>query len=171
MCIDDDILIVRDIFKNINKQKLSVYVTEMGNGDALSAMQNILSNICIIKNNFIEVDIRFFLAIATVDTYGVILEYIKNVISHYINNVSSDGLCVAHVCMKDFTVKQLMRHSKFITGSVEIFTVMFCDNLKSVYLHNSGFIFEKLISLIGKYFDKDTMKKIIIVHKSKYING
>jgi hypothetical protein len=160
----------RNIFKYTNKTQLlniNKLLICKNNDDVVLGLTTALNNICKIMDNQLMIDLRFFNLIANDDTYNIITDKLCHTINELLRLTGGGETCVAHVCLKGVSPKTIIKHSKFIKHICDLFTTVYTDNLKNVYIYNPGFIFEQIFKLCAKMIDATTRNKYIILEKGK----
>jgi hypothetical protein len=170
----EDIKHVRKWFKHENKkivQKIGELLATNNQDVLQETIMLAINNICVLTDKYIRIDMRYLTLIAGEKTYEVITDTVVNVIEQLIKQCGSENSqcqCVAHICMKGLSPTQIVKHKKFIKQVAESISIRFADNLKNVYIHNPGFIFDKAFALCKGFLDEDTIRKYIIVDKKYY---
>lgn len=168
----EDIKHVRKWFKHENKKivhKIGELLSTTNRDVLQESILLAIHNICVLTDRYIRIDMRYLTLIAGEKTYEVITDTVVNVIEQLIKQSGGDtNQCVAHICMKGLSTTQIMKHKQFIKQTAESISIRFADNLKNVYIHNPGFIFDKAFTLCKAFLDEDTIRKYIIVNKKYY---
>ena len=122
--------------------------------------EEILTNLCSIKENSIILNYIYFKYFATKDNYICILNYIANNVDSILLN--NDNV-VVHINMKNLTIADIDKHKSFIQSISAYFQEKYPQKLKKCYVYNSPFVFNQLYNMICMFIDKETQKKIELV--------
>ena len=119
-----------------------------------------IGKMCIIKDNNLIINYKFFKLIAHEETYPYILSFVIQNIHNILQNNPTFNV---HFCLKTMTLTQISKHYNFIINSCEQFKNIFPDKLNQCYLYNCPFMFDKIHEIISLFLDKKTRGKIIKV--------
>lgn len=120
----------------------------------------ILKNLCYIKENCINLNYIYFKYFATKDNYNCILNYIAN----NMDNILLDNEnVVVHINMKTLTIADIDKHKGFIKFISLYFQEKYPKKLAKCYVYNSPFVFNQLYNIVCMFIDKETQKKIELV--------
>jgi len=120
----------------------------------------ILRNLCYIKENCINLNYIYFKYFATKENYNCILNYIaKNIDNILLDN---DNV-VVHINMKNLTIIDIDKHKGFIQYISLYFQEKYPAKLAKCYIYNSPFVFNQLYNIICMFIDKETQQKIELV--------
>ena len=128
-----------------------------------SDVDEILKNLCYIKENCVILNYIYFKYFATKENYPYILNYISNHIDSVLLNSNN---VVVHINMKNLTIVDIDKHSSFIKYISVYFQEKYPQKLGKCYVYNSPFVFNQLYNIICMFIDKETQKKIeLLVNK------
>ena len=137
-----------------NNENICIEKIKKSHGD------EILKNLCYIKENSIILNYIYFKYFATKDNYNYILNYIANRIDSILLN--NDNV-VVHINMKNLTIVDIDKHKLFIQCISVYFQEKYPQKLGKCYVYNSPFVFNQLYNIICMFIDKETQKKIELV--------
>ena len=120
----------------------------------------ILRNLCYIKENCINLNYIYFKYFATKEKYNCILNYIARNIDNIL--LDNDNV-VVHINMKNLTIADIDKHKGFIQCISVYFQEKYPKKLEKCYVHNSPFVFNQLYNIVCMFIDKETQKKIELV--------
>jgi hypothetical protein len=124
--------------------------------------QDILKNLCFIKDNEIILNYVYFKNLATKDTYNCILTYITNNIDIILSQKTEFTI---HVNMKSLTIIDIDKHKLFIQIISRYLKDKYPQKLEKCYIYNAPFLFAQIYSIVSMFIDKETQTKIEIVNK------
>ncbi len=124
-------------------------------------IKEILSNWCFpVKENEIILDTQFFILIANLDNYGPIMNSAISLIEEILK---TNETIIVHLNMKSFTLTHLEKHYSFIKNICILLQEKFPDKLEKCLVYNAPFLFAQLFSIVSKFIDKKTQKKIKLI--------
>ena len=125
-----------------------------------SDVDEILKNLCYIKENCVILNYIYFKYFATKENYPYILNYISNHIDSVLLNSNN---VVVHINMKNLTIADIDKHKAFIQYISVYFQEKYPKKLSKCYVYNSPFVFNQLYNILCMFIDKETQKKIELV--------
>lgn len=124
-------------------------------------IKEILSNWCFpVKENEIILDSQFFILIATTDNYGIIMNSAISLIEEILK---TNETITVHLNMKSFTLIHLEKHYSFIKNICILLQTKFPDKLEKCFVYNAPFLFTQFFSIVSKFIDRKTQKKIKLI--------
>jgi hypothetical protein len=120
----------------------------------------ILKNLCYIKEKSIILNYIYFKHFATKENYHYILNYIANNIDSILLNNNN---VVVHVNMKNLTIVDIDKHKSFIQYISIYFQEKYPQKLAKCYVYNAPFVFNQIYNILCMFIDKETQKKIELV--------
>jgi hypothetical protein len=158
------------MISNINKEILQYFTSEkhknikksiVKKSNIVMKYEDVLPNLCFIyKDNNIMLDYRYFNCFIKETDYDKIFKHFYNLIVEILNNYSSFNI---HIYIKSLSILDLEKYYSFISNISQIMKDAFPDKLDKCYIYNASFIFTQLIKIIGKFIDKKTQEKILLV--------
>ena len=121
---------------------------------------DILANLCYIKENTIVLDYMYFKHFAHDDTYELILNYIISNIDNIILTYSEFDV---HVNLKNLTIIDIDKHKTFIQHISSLLKDKYPQKLAKCYVYNAPFVFAQFLNIVSIFIDKDTLSKIQLV--------
>jgi hypothetical protein len=140
--------------ENKNLEEIIVKKIKQGN------FSDILLGFCKTFNETLIIDFSYFKYIANKDTYEIITNLIIDSVEKLLK--FQDSLII-HINMKKLTIHDLDKHKNYIYEILHFFKLNYPDKLSNCYIYNAPFIFDKLIKIINRIFDKKTQDKIKLV--------
>jgi hypothetical protein len=146
---------INDIFSasNYNIDKM---INQIKKGN----LNDILSELCYIKNNAVIIDYIYFKYLATENTYNYILMYITNNIDNILLKHSE---FIVQVNMQKLSVSDIDKHKVFITNLSLVLKEKYPNKLLKCYIYNAPFMFKQIFNMISVFIDKETQEKIELV--------
>jgi hypothetical protein len=126
-------------------------------------LQYILNGLCYLKDDAIIIDFKYFKFFAEKATYPLITQILLN---HCDLVLQSYPKFVVHLNVSAFNVAQLDKHRAYLMQISQLFATKFPDSLKICYVYNASFVFSQIFNIISLFVDKDTLKKIYLIHLS-----
>jgi hypothetical protein len=122
---------------------------------------NILHNFCYISKDDIIINYQYF-KIYTRHFSNVenILWYLIQKIEEILKNHKSFNV---HLKIKSLTLIEIDKHKELISTMSILLKEKFPDKLNNCLIYDAPFIFSTLFSIISKFIDKDTQKKIKLI--------
>ena len=114
----------------------------------------------IVRENEMVLDTRYFVLIASPETYNIILE---SVICKIVKILENYQTVIVHLNMKTFTLTHVDKHYSFIKNICILLQERFPDKLEKCFVYNATFLFSQLFKIVSKFIDKKTQKKIELV--------
>ena len=143
-----------------NNENVCIEKIQKGNGD------EILKNLCYIKENSIILNYIYFKYFATKENYSYILNYIANNIDSILLNNSN---VVLHINMKNLTISDIDKHKTFIQNISTICKNKYPNKLLKCYIYNAPFVFSQIYNIVSMFIDKVTQQKIEVISPNKNI--
>jgi hypothetical protein len=145
------------IFSNNLENNLSEkIVNKIKNGQ----WNDILANLCCIKENTIILDFIYFKHFAHNNTYDMILNYIITNINNILLQYSDFDV---HVNLKNLTIIDIDKHKLFIQNISSLLKDKYPQKLSKCYVYNAPFVFAQFLNIVSIFIDKDTLRKIQLV--------
>lgn len=130
-------------------------------GKITFCVKEILSNWCFpVKENEIILDSQFFILIASTDNYGIIMNSAISLIEEILK---TNETITVHLNMKLFTLIHLEKHYSFIKNICLLLQEKFPDKLEKCFVYNAPFLFTQFFSIVSKFIDRKTQKKIKLI--------
>ena len=123
----------------------------------------IFSGLCCIKENSIIMHYPYFKHFAMNDTYDIILQFIVSNIENILKN--NDTFSV-HVNANKLSISDVDKHKSFILKMSQTLNERFPYKLQKCYIYDAPFIFSQVFSIISKFIDKETQRKIHVVNNT-----
>lgn len=121
----------------------------------------IFSGLCCIKDNSIVMHYPYFKHFAMNDTYDIILQFIVSNIESVLKNSETFSV---HVNANNLSISDVDKHKTFILKMSQTLNDKFPYKLHKCYIYDAPFIFSQVFSILGKFIDKDTQRKIHVVN-------
>ena len=121
---------------------------------------DILANLCCIKENNIILDYVYFKHFAHDDTYELILNCIIGNIDNIISKYSEFDV---HVNLKYLTIIDIDKHKTFIQNISSFLKDKYPQKLSKCYVYNAPFVFTQFLNIVSIFIDKETLRKIQLV--------
>ena len=126
-------------------------------------LEYILNGLCNMKDDTIFLDFKYFKFFAENVTYQLITQIIMN---HCDLVLQKYPKFVVHLNISSFNITHLDKHRAYLSQFSQLFANKYPDTLKTCYVYNASFVFEKLFNIISLFVDKETMEKVILVQNS-----
>ena len=123
-------------------------------------LNDILSELCYVKNNAVIINYIYFKYLATDSMYNYILMHITNNID---NILSNHNKFIVHVNMQKLSLGDIDKHKIFITNFSLLLKEKYPDKLLKCYIHKAPFMFKQIFNVINVFIDKETQEKIELV--------
>lgn len=121
---------------------------------------DILSNLCNIKDNKIIIDYTYFKYFATKETYNIILTLITNNIDFILKTYP---MFTVYINMKALTVIEIDKHKTFIQNISCFLKEKYPNKMAKCYVYNAPFVFSQVLNIVYLFVDKETQSKIEII--------
>jgi hypothetical protein len=121
---------------------------------------DVLHNLCNIKDNDIIVDYTCFKLVANTSTYDVIIMLVcKNIDNVLLTN---DTVSI-HINLKALSVLDIDKHKQFIQTFACFMKEKYPNKLAKCYVYNAPFVFAQLLNVLCLFIDKETQAKIVLI--------
>jgi hypothetical protein len=126
-----------------------------------SDLQYILNGLCYLKDDAIVIDFKYFKFFAEKATHQLITQVLINHCDLVLQNYP---MFVVHLNVSALNIAQLDKHRTYLTQLSQLFATKYPDTLKTCYVYNASFVFSQMFNIVSMFVDKDTLKKIQIIH-------
>lgn len=140
-------------FENTSSEKI---IEQIKKGE----WNNILNELCFIKENMVILNYIYFKHFATKETYPIILNFIIIQIDKVL---ATNNEFVVHVNIKLLNVVDIDKHKSFIQQVSEGLKKKYPQKLDKCFIHNAPFVFAQIFNMISIFIDKDTQTKITLI--------
>jgi hypothetical protein len=127
-------------------------------------LNDILSELCYVKNNAVIINYIYFKYLATEKTYNYILIYITNNIDNVLLKHSE---FIVQVNMHKLSISDIDKHQSFIKNLSFVLKEKYPNKLLKCYIYNAPFLFKQIFNMISVFIDKETQEKIELVKNIK----
>lgn len=121
----------------------------------------IFGGLCCTKDNSVIMHYEYFKHFAMNDTYDVILQFI---VSNIENILKSNDTFSVHVNANKLSISDVDKHKSFIFKLSQTLNEKFPYKLHKCYIYDAPLIFSQVFSIVGKFIDKETQRKIHVVN-------
>lgn len=122
---------------------------------------DIFAGLCCIKENSIIMHYSYFKHFAINDTYDIILQFI---VSNIENILQTNETFTVHVNANNLSITDVDKHKSFILKMSQTLNEKFPSKLHKCYIYDAPFIFSQVFSILSKFIDKETQRKIHVVN-------
>jgi hypothetical protein len=121
----------------------------------------IFDGLCCAKENSIILHYSYFKHFAMNDTYDIILQFIVSNIENVLKNNETFSV---HVNANNLSITDVDKHRSFILKMSQTLSEKFPYKLHKCYIYDAPFIFSQVFSIVSKFIDKETQRKIHVVN-------
>lgn len=123
----------------------------------------VFEGLCCIQDNSIIMHYSYFKHFAMNDTYDIILQFI---VSNIENILKDNDTFSVHVNARHLSLTDVDKHRNFILKMSQMLNEKFPYKLQKCYIYDAPFIFSQVFSIVSKFIDKETQRKIHVVNNT-----
>jgi hypothetical protein len=148
-----------EISENFRKKEINkvIIIEKIKN----NKYDEIFDGICSISNDSAFINYPYFKHFAGHENYDIILHYIVSRIEHILTYNQHFSV---HVNADKLSLSDVDKHRYFINKMTNVLTEKFPCKLHKCYIYDAPFVFAQVFSLISKFIDKETQRKIHVIN-------